>query len=1094
MPDVANSLPCWRATDARAVLVTEALAGDDALFLATHSALRDFRVGGSHASDVHERSEEGLLRALSDPSLGHAFCVVQGEPGSGKSHLIRWLSVNWPDGGDLCLLIQRADGSLDGTLRQLQARLPTEFRHLFDRLGQQQAAGISGRSLNFLVTLGASLEPDYFSSPFDDAEWCRANQPGKLILNTQVRDNWRGPRRILELMSGVAGRDSESAVFNLGDVLDLVHYCPDVHDSPAAERLARQLIKEAEHLRDLADRGVAWEDAASEGAEKARHSLSLVTALNRRRNHAVQNVIGVSADGLKRLFEELRAALKARGRRLVLLLEDVTSWQGLDDSLVDALVTDAETRPAGDLCPLVSVVGVTSQYSKDLAANYVQRITHAVHLGEGQGRLEDVASLRDPADRAAFVSRYLAASRAGPAKLAAWRERFRTDRALSPPNECLGCHRRDACHPTFGAVGDVGLFPFTHDAVEGFFRSLKVDDGGMTHRTPRGLLQGILGPTMLNPGALEAGRYPGPEVEPAVVDRVPLPGLLTRRIELRVTEERERQRLRRLLAYWGNGRSAMERDGGGRETYAGLSRGLLAAFGLPWMADDVAEVPPPFAPVLVPVQPPAPDLPPGRQIGEEADAAGSALSPVRSTRSRSSERAQGGPASPTPSGSKGKAPGRRDVEKARDDIEALRQGRTLASPTVWNGVVHEVLRRVDPRRIGVDRWTFGRLFTAELVKIEQTGQQRSNHFVIPREEWLAEGLEAYATLKAEAPTEEEVEYSRGRLANMVRRTERLAAKHVAKLMPVNADGSVWLPVVAVAQTLLLRAWLRGATSSDRPLHEQWEAVLGDEAGAESAPTARIKPWQDALLATRSRQEALRDALREMVSLPQGDANTFGLADASITAAALARLRDDFAFDVIPPASKTLLGTSDVETFRELAERLAAYVQRIPTMERGLLADRSSNLLARLRGRPIVAHLRRVDSVARTVSNVLPSAEAAGVRDWVNAFERQAKLLAEVGATKAVEVFMMDVLPNSDADLGRGAALLSRLAQGPVADLKAVLDLAMQGDDLVCRLLPHVRDLITEGGRGASLTKVHEAGRVFAATLERLAPSNRAAAE
>ena len=71
---------CWSAPDARAILVTEALAGDDALFLATHAPLKDFSVEGTHASDVAERSEAGLLSALSRPDLAHAFCVVRGEP------------------------------------------------------------------------------------------------------------------------------------------------------------------------------------------------------------------------------------------------------------------------------------------------------------------------------------------------------------------------------------------------------------------------------------------------------------------------------------------------------------------------------------------------------------------------------------------------------------------------------------------------------------------------------------------------------------------------------------------------------------------------------------------------------------------------------------------------------------------------------------------------------------------------------------------------------------------------------------------------------------------------------------------------------
>ncbi|MDB5412534.1 MAG: hypothetical protein JWR10_869, partial [Rubritepida sp.] len=35
---------CWRAEDARSIFVTEALEGDDAVFLATHTPIEGFHV------------------------------------------------------------------------------------------------------------------------------------------------------------------------------------------------------------------------------------------------------------------------------------------------------------------------------------------------------------------------------------------------------------------------------------------------------------------------------------------------------------------------------------------------------------------------------------------------------------------------------------------------------------------------------------------------------------------------------------------------------------------------------------------------------------------------------------------------------------------------------------------------------------------------------------------------------------------------------------------------------------------------------------------------------------------------------------------
>src|SRR3546814_5966165 len=97
--------------------------------------------------------------------------------------------------------------------------------------------------------------------------------------------------------------------------------------------------------------------------------MQLMQALNLRRNDAVQNLLGVSAEGLKTLFRQVRQALAVRGQRLVLLLADITSWEGIDDSLIDVLVTNAGTRD--DMCPLRS-----EEHTSELPS--LMRISYAV--------------------------------------------------------------------------------------------------------------------------------------------------------------------------------------------------------------------------------------------------------------------------------------------------------------------------------------------------------------------------------------------------------------------------------------------------------------------------------------------------------------------------------------------------------------------------------------------------------------------------------------------------------------------------------------------------------------------------------------------
>jgi hypothetical protein len=85
---------CWTEERAHAVLRSVALANDEAEFLAVHQPIRDFQVSTTTGRSI-EASDEALLADLSDPETRYAFCVVEGEPGAGKSHLIRWLGVKW---------------------------------------------------------------------------------------------------------------------------------------------------------------------------------------------------------------------------------------------------------------------------------------------------------------------------------------------------------------------------------------------------------------------------------------------------------------------------------------------------------------------------------------------------------------------------------------------------------------------------------------------------------------------------------------------------------------------------------------------------------------------------------------------------------------------------------------------------------------------------------------------------------------------------------------------------------------------------------------------------------------------------------------
>jgi hypothetical protein len=253
------------------------------------------------------------------------------------------------------------------------------------------------------------MRPDFFEKSPPDAEWCDKNGLYSLLKES---GEWTAPERILTLLTGKEGaRDQELALFDLDDVAELEQRARGLARalSTPALRFSRRLRDEATGIRARTRQDKS--DPSVQEALRAEypHSFGLVDGLNLRLENALQSMLGISSEDLKELFLRLRRALGQR--RLVLLLEDITAWQGVDSTLIDVLVTNVETREDADLCSMVSVVGVTPEYfrSAGFHTNYRQRITHHIRLGHESHlpQYQDVSSLRTADAQVAFAARYL---------------------------------------------------------------------------------------------------------------------------------------------------------------------------------------------------------------------------------------------------------------------------------------------------------------------------------------------------------------------------------------------------------------------------------------------------------------------------------------------------------------------------------------------------------------------------------------------------------------------------------------------------------------------------------------------------------------
>jgi hypothetical protein len=782
-------------------------------------------------------------------------------------------------------------------------------------------------------------------------------------------------------------------------------------------------------------------------------------------------VIGVTGEDLILLFRRVRTALKDRAR-LVLLLEDITAWQGLDNGLIDALVLDASTRT--DICPLISVVGVTPDYYDALQKNYRDRITHEIQLGQ-PGNSTDAVTLRESADRLAFVARYLNATRAGEAKLLDWGPTAISDPHAKPPNPCFECSKRPACHRVFGAVDSMGLFPFTGPALDTLFHALKADDKGQTHRTPRGLLQNVLGPTLRNPTMLDEGLYPGPDIETEKLDERAglLSGPMRALIDATDQEPETIERLRRTFVYWGDPtKSDTTVSPDGIVRLAGVPELLFEAFRLPWLGDGQP------APQLVTEEEgePRPDEAARSEETSDEAAAQPATSDVSET--KTTARPAAGPTSTTtatsPTPTRSSPTTKTKLQRLQGHVAEARTSKAgVKEAPLWNEVLFEILKATDPVTLGIDRWTWATQFTANTVIVAGVSQARSYTFAVQRETWLYDGLEAYCALRGGGQSEADQEYHRRRLAFMVRRLGTLAKAHVARRTPTLADGTQWDMAATATQVLLARAWLKGLVSPTAPTAEQWRVALTEEDNTATAPQSRTDPWADALRNTDQQHRKLRPMLRDMVKLPQGDSGEFGVAAAGSAARAIIRLQRRMTFLPFSEAAETT-SLLDDNGLRQTAAKMADYVRRIPAGETKLLRDRSAEAEALLRGESLGARLRRIDEATKTIFPLLRELPADLERRWRETWERVQADLERPGYSIALQQLIVTIAEPDELPK-EPAGLLAWLVNQPAGDLRAALDALKQGDSLCITLNDRAAPYLRSAGAGAALKEIKAAG-------------------
>ena len=119
--------------------------------------------------------------------------------------------------------------------------------------------------------------------------------------------------------------------------------------------------------------------ADESGPEEA---AKLAAYLNQFVNDVIQRCAGIEPGDFRQIFQDIRKELYRLGKNLTLFIEDVTSFTGVDDALLDALIVEHTGMNEGEhLCRISSIVGTTNDYlQNNFRDNHKDRITKCVYI------------------------------------------------------------------------------------------------------------------------------------------------------------------------------------------------------------------------------------------------------------------------------------------------------------------------------------------------------------------------------------------------------------------------------------------------------------------------------------------------------------------------------------------------------------------------------------------------------------------------------------------------------------------------------------------------------------------------------------------
>lgn len=538
----------------RYAIKTDDMATEDAYFMATHmpfAQLEVYRGGKTTATPKVMSEAEVFDNLVYNPDNEHRMIIVRGDNGTGKSHLIRYLKAKlerspatvYNPANEQLIFLRRLNNSVRGAFSQLieqeVIKDPEVEKKLKKFVASSEAKDEETFKTDILYSYIAAVKSDKSQETYKSAI---CQNIASFLADSRVTEHLLREGGAISRCYTVITAPSDQVLKD-----NTIFSADDFN----VKKILREVYKQGDPLAQ--DFATTLKDDDSE-------ITKLVNYLNKFTRDVVQRCADISSESTKSVFVELRKDLKKQGKNLTLFIEDFTGFTGIDSELITVLSTEHGGDYA-DLCRVTAIIGITNDYYDQFRDNFTDRVTHQISVTYNSFSTEEFL--------VQMSARYLNAIYCDPDTLRDWNKNGAVLEDLPTSKFAPPCK----WETTTIEGKEVTLYPFNKNAIMSLYEHLPV-------KSPRRFLKDVIRAQLkeffdgkeygddwhfpLNQANIQMSNDP----HSSTIDR------------LENFSVEERNRLKSVLAIWGDGSATYVKNDDGIETIGGLSKEFLSDIAL----------------------------------------------------------------------------------------------------------------------------------------------------------------------------------------------------------------------------------------------------------------------------------------------------------------------------------------------------------------------------------------------------------------------------------------------------------------------------------------------------------------------------------